>query len=794
MVKDCKSAIAELEPVGAFSRDQAQIVLDLENRLYQDSFLLPDKCTALLEVLDALLSGVDKAVCISRTMPDGLSIYNSRNRVPGQPLIPDFLDWNRPPAMNDDAPDLQDLLAARLGQSDWSESTMIPLTAGDVCRGMLLVKENGGKPDASRIGLLRQIARIFTRAMLSRSINESPTGELDGADQKDGDDTSPGSHIETDRKSRIMLHESQITQRLEYEKSLITCSRVLLASGNEDDNLTVALEQLLKASGAKRIVLARSNTDGQSVILTHAITQGKDRLIRSRLRDKKIYCDEMFMGCIRSLTEGEVSVGCIGPDNANSMTLKKMGMSDYLLTPISIMGQWTGFIGYSMNEKTIPWTEHDIEMLKAGAEMFGIYFEREFMGQKIRKSEETMRAMINSSPFSAILIDRNSIVLDLNENAMNLLDLTRDMIVGSRLAELVDAAFIPQIESLFKDIMQNRSLLSFEYDAEQRFFNLSGVPIFGSQKDKIERVAVYIHDITQQKISDHEISHKIKMESIGQLAAGIAHEINSPMQYISNYSLFLEESFKELDVLLENLDQWEESCSKAGETCPMSSKFHELKEEMDLEFLRKEIPSAIEHTNKGIAMVTKIVSSMKTFSHPDSKDMTAVDLNNSIDSTITVSRNEWKYVAEIVTDFDESLPVVTCFVSEINQAILNIIVNAAHAIGDSASGESAEKGLIGITTLHDNGWAEIRITDTGCGMTPNIIKKIFDPFFTTKEVGKGTGQGLSISHGVIVTKHGGSIDVESEAGHGTTFVIRIPVKPGELADTKSDPGPETSIS
>ena len=165
---------------------------------------------------------------------------------------------------------------------------------------------------------------------------------------------------------------------------------------------------------------------------------------------------------------------------------------------------------------------------------------------------------------------------------------------------------------------------------------------------------------------------------------------------------------------------------------------------------------------------------MKEFSHPGKNEKTSIDLNKAIESTTTVARNEWKYVADMVTRFDPELPFVPCLPGEFNQVILNMIINATHAIAERGNGP-AGKGTITISTHAQGQFAEIRISDTGAGIPENIRTKIFDPFFTTKEVGKGTGQGLAISRSVIVDKHGGSIHFETEVGQGTTFIIKLPL-------------------
>ena len=208
----------------------------------------------------------------------------------------------------------------------------------------------------------------------------------------------------------------------------------------------------------------------------------------------------------------------------------------------------------------------------------------------------------------------------------------------------------------------------------------------------------------------------------------------------------------------------------------MLIKLCEAAQTANLEFLNAEIPAALEESLSGLSRVSEIVSAMKSFSHPGTTAKQSVNLNEVITTTVTLSTNEWKYVSEIDTDLDPELPPVSCLPGEVGQVVLNIVVNAAHAIAERLGTGSAELGRISIKTKCSGEHAEIRITDSGCGMPPEVMERIFDPFYTTKEVGRGTGQGLAISHSVIVDKHGGTIDVESVPGEGTTFIIRIPIE------------------
>jgi PAS domain S-box-containing protein len=289
-------------------------------------------------------------------------------------------------------------------------------------------------------------------------------------------------------------------------------------------------------------------------------------------------------------------------------------------------------------------------------------------------------------------------------------------------------------------------------------------------------------DVTEKLTLEMQLAQAQKLESIGQLAAGIAHEINTPIQYVGDNTRFLGDAFKDLLHLQEEY----KSLLEAGKTGAMAEDLlHRVEaatREIDLDYLMEEIPVAIGQSLEGVDRVARIVRAMKDFSHPGAAEKQAVDINKAIESTITVARNEWKYVAEMVTDLDPALPLVPCRPDELNQVFLNIIINAAHAITDVVGREPAAKGTITIKTRRNGDGVEISISDTGGGIPEEIRSRIFDPFFTTKEVGKGTGQGLAICHTVIVDKHGGAIDFEAAPGQGTTFIIRLPVAAGNLEE------------
>jgi signal transduction histidine kinase len=283
-------------------------------------------------------------------------------------------------------------------------------------------------------------------------------------------------------------------------------------------------------------------------------------------------------------------------------------------------------------------------------------------------------------------------------------------------------------------------------------------------------------DTTERLRLERELTQAQKLESIGQLAAGIAHEINTPTQFIGDNVRFLQDSFGDVNMLLGKYRTLLDSCRIGPVQPQVLTEIETLMEKADIEYLVEEIPKAIQQSLEGIERVAKIVRAMKEFAHPGTEGKTLVHLNKAIESTVTVARNEWKYVADMVTDFDPTLPDVPLLLGDFNQVVLNLIVNAAHAIADVVRLTPDTKGTITISTHRQGEWAEVRITDTGTGIPESVRGKVFDPFFTTKGVGKGTGQGLAISRSVIVEKHGGSITFDTVIGQGTTFIIRLPLQ------------------
>lgn len=281
---------------------------------------------------------------------------------------------------------------------------------------------------------------------------------------------------------------------------------------------------------------------------------------------------------------------------------------------------------------------------------------------------------------------------------------------------------------------------------------------------------------TERDQMEVQLRQSHKLEAVGQLAAGVAHEINTPIQFVSNNINFLKGACQDLQELCIRFDTFSHQVPNDGTLCKLKTEIESFKKEIDHDYLMEDINSAIDQSIEGAQRIATIVKAMKSFSHPGKFEKESIDLNQAIESTITVASNEWKYVADVETEFDSNLPLVSCFPGEINQTVLNIIVNAAHAIETKQkTNGNSEKGIITVTTEHKDKSALITISDSGCGIPEDIIQKIYDPFFTTKEIGKGTGQGLSIAYSVITDKHGGELKVSSTPDIGTQFEISLPL-------------------
>jgi len=271
-------------------------------------------------------------------------------------------------------------------------------------------------------------------------------------------------------------------------------------------------------------------------------------------------------------------------------------------------------------------------------------------------------------------------------------------------------------------------------------------------------------DIREREKMQQQLLQSQKLDSIGILASGIAHEINTPVQYITNYSLFLQDSYLDIMTYLE----------KSNNSDP--SELKELYDELDIDFIKEEVPSALKGSLEGLSKVSEIVKSMKVMAHPSQAKKVSYSIHSLLKEAVVLSKNQWNQFADIKMSFDEDLPEILCYPGYLSQTFLNIIINASHAIEAQINTQTIKtQGTITISTKSENNHVIIKFSDTGIGISDKIRTKVFDPFFTTKDVGVGTGQGLALSHDFIVNKHLGSIDFKSNRGQGCTFKIILPI-------------------
>ncbi len=387
--------------------------------------------------------------------------------------------------------------------------------------------------------------------------------------------------------------------------------------------------------------------------------------------------------------------------------------------------------------------------------------------EEVRKQKEYIEQIFDVVPQGLITVDTGQRAIDWNASFAQIVD---------KWAELLNRD-IGEVREIFLGRLQQELQRA---DEGEYVMNIDGHPLsmaFASapvpQFEKISRV-VSLRDVTDLATMQRRLTQAEKLESVGRLAAGIAHEINTPTQYLVTNLEFLAEAYLDLAGVMGNLESLISAAGRPADLSPLLGELRESFDEADWEFLAKEIPGALEQSREGLRRIQSIVGAMKRFAHPAAEAAEKCDLNVAIETTVTVTRNEWKYLAEMVLDLDPELPHVPCFIDQFNQVILIMIINSVHAIEERLAGTGEGKGLITISSKAAAGAVEIVLTDNGIGMSEEIQKKIFDPFFTTKAVNKGTGQGLAIAHDIIVTQHKGTIEVISEPGKGSTFVIRLP--------------------
>lgn len=383
-----------------------------------------------------------------------------------------------------------------------------------------------------------------------------------------------------------------------------------------------------------------------------------------------------------------------------------------------------------------------------------------------------LQTILDVARDGVITLTNDGVIEKANSNAAAIFNCSDETLRGRPVDELVEslAAGKPTRENrFFADLCsQTRptiQALGISSDGERAEIELS------ASWGQLENGDIFIwvlRDVGAIQKIKRQSDLSQRLEGIGQLAAGIAHEVNTPIQFVLENSKFIADAWlaaeKTLKVYEQQTEPTPEISAALGDACSPE----------ELRFFRSEASAAIEETIQGAERIATIVAAVKEFSHPGTVEKTVVDINRAVETAATVTANHWRAVASLDLALDPGLPRTLCVAASISQVFVNLIVNAADAIQEQNQKLKRSKGKIVLSTRFDEANVYIGVSDTGAGISPENLSRIFNPFFTTKDVGKGTGQGLSITHSIIVEKHGGGVDVESLLGEGTTFTIRLP--------------------
>lgn len=388
--------------------------------------------------------------------------------------------------------------------------------------------------------------------------------------------------------------------------------------------------------------------------------------------------------------------------------------------------------------------------------------ERVLAEEKLTRQKEELDLLLSSISSIIIGVSIKDRVTHWNRHAEEVFGISKEQVLNKPFAGC-NVRWNWQIiyEAIAKAVMKESTVriddLRYQRpDGREGLLGLTINPLL-REGQILEGFLILGRDLTERRNLEHQLLQARKLESLGQLAAGIAHEINSPLQYVGDNLKFIERGIERI--------------------LGFTKKYIEQSTEIeDLAYLFEELPKAAAESLEGIERVAHIIKSMKAFAHPGSGQKTPANLNRAIENTVTVSRNQWKYDCDLNLSLDDSLPAVPCYENEFNQVLLNLIINAIDAIHEAQAKGVIERGKIRITSKQRGNFAVIRLEDNGTGVPESIRERIFDPFFTTKEVGKGTGQGLAIAHSIIVQKHGGKLYLDSEYKNGAAFVIEVPIE------------------
>ena len=582
------------------------------------------------------------------------------------------------------------------------------------------------------------------------------------------------------------LAAQKLERRLKVEETLVRVLTRFLRGADLDEIIAKGIAEIAELSGAERAHLFRvCPEDGEAVCVHRWDGSGPARPPAEELKlsvqgfswsfgrfvqGKPILVEDLRELSDEAATEREM--------------LSQRGVRGLAAFPVLLDEGLFGLVSFETVSDSHRWREEDKVIFR----LFAGILRSSFRRQRNEERMERLTTAVEQSAQAIVVTDRDGTIEYVNPAFEQVTGYTAEEAIGNSPKLLKsghhDEAFYKELWDtvLGGDVWSGR-ITNRRKDGSLYEEDASISPVFDRSGNIVNFVAVK-RDVSRELEMEAQLRQGQKLEAIGHLAAGIAHEINTPTQFIGDNVRFLHDSFRDLDAVFKHLGAFVEEVKNDAARAAELEGLLSAVEEADLEYLAEEIPLSLSQSLEGVERVSNIVRAMKELSHPGASGKSRADINKGIQNTATVSRNEWKYAAELELALDPELPPVPCRLGDVNQVILNLISNAAHAIAEAAEGDEREKGKIRIETRAVNGYAEIIVSDNGTGVPDAAKERIFDPFFTTKEVGKGTGQGLAIARNGVVDKHGGELLLDSTPGEGSVFTIRLPLD----AEAEDDPG------
>ncbi|MEW5771998.1 MAG: PAS domain S-box protein [Thermodesulfobacteriota bacterium] len=584
--------------------------------------------------------------------------------------------------------------------------------------------------------------------------------------------------------SRDITHRKQaedaLRRRLELEQVLAGVSGQLIGLRLEEleKDLRPLLGIVAEAIGADAARVCSLDAGGAACLASWS-AEGESQAEGVCARDEGAH--SWVMSRLRSPESLVIRrIGDLPPEAAAvRASLDKRGVLSLLAVPLSKAGASVGCLTFTAVREPRDWNPEDVTLIETFARVLGNAIESARLERTLRYNERRYFDLIDGLSEGLWVVDRQGKTTFINRSMAGMLGYEPGEMLGADPRDYMSeekAHHLGQaLEESRQGISHRHSMEFVHRDGRRVFVDISGSPVRDEQGAIVGSMAL-ARDMTRERLLQLQLVQAQRLEAIGQLAAGIAHEINTPTQYVENNPQFLRGAF---DDLLDVLREYDALLAAARDVPALAAavrRVEEAREERKTEHVLADVPGAFEDADDGLRRISVIVDSVKRFAHPGQAGMAPADLNVALRGTIVVARNEWKYVADLAAELDPDLPPVPCVLPDINQVALNLIVNAAHAIAADPGRRPDEKGLITVRTRVEDGWAVIEVQDTGTGIPVDVRSRIFDPFFTTKEVGRGTGQGLAIARTVVADKHHGAITFETEEGKGTTFSVRLPLE------------------